>query len=59
MFPEHSVEDNLLIGAKKAPAGEDYWNLTRVYDMFPARASEARMAGSFRRGAADADDRAR
>ena len=24
IFPEHSVEDNLLIGSKKGPNGEDY-----------------------------------
>jgi branched-chain amino acid transport system ATP-binding protein len=35
IFPEHSVEDNLLLGAKKGRNGEDYWNLKRVYDMFP------------------------
>ncbi len=35
IFPEHSVEDNLLIGAKKGRGGEDYWNLKRVYEMFP------------------------
>ena len=35
IFPEHSVEDNLLLGAKKGRNGEDYWNLRRIYDMFP------------------------
>jgi branched-chain amino acid transport system ATP-binding protein len=35
VFPGHSVEDNLIIGAKKGPKGEDYWTLARVYDMFP------------------------
>jgi branched-chain amino acid transport system ATP-binding protein len=35
IFPEHSVEDNLLIGAKKGPNGEDYWTLARIYEMFP------------------------
>lgn len=35
IFPEHSVEDNLMIGAKKGPNGEDYWNLARVYEMLP------------------------
>ena len=35
IFPEHSVEDNLLIGAKKGPNGEDYWTLRRIYDMLP------------------------
>lgn len=35
VFPEHTVEDNLLIAAKKGPEGQDYWNLARVYEMFP------------------------
>jgi branched-chain amino acid transport system ATP-binding protein len=35
VFPEHSVEDNLEIAAKKGPDGQDYWNLARVYDAFP------------------------
>ena len=35
IFPEHTVEDNLLLGAKKGRNGEDYWNLQRVYSMFP------------------------
>ena len=35
IFPEHSVEDNLLIGAKKGPNGEDHWTLPRVYEMLP------------------------
>src|SRR5437016_7454290 len=35
IFPEHSVEDNLVIGAKKGPNGEDEWSIRRVYDVFP------------------------
>ena len=35
VFPEHSVEDNLMIGAKKGPDGQDYWNLQRIYELFP------------------------
>ena len=35
VFPEHTVEDNLIIGAKRGPQRQDYWNLTRVYEMFP------------------------
>src|SRR5262245_21793034 len=35
IFPEHSVEDNLLIGTKKGPDGQDYWTLSRIYQMFP------------------------
>lgn len=46
VFPEHSVEDNLVIGAKRGPSGEDYWNLERVYAMFPLLVPlRARMAG--------------
>jgi branched-chain amino acid transport system ATP-binding protein len=35
VFPEHTVEDNLLIGEKKGPNGEDYWTVRRIYDMLP------------------------
>jgi len=35
IFPEHTVEDNLVIGAKKGPDGEDEWSIRRVYDVFP------------------------
>ena len=35
IFPEHSVEDNLLIGTKKGPGGQDYWTLARIYEMLP------------------------
>jgi len=35
IFPEHTVEDNLMLGAKKGCSGEDYWNLKRIYAMFP------------------------
>jgi len=35
VFPEHSVEDNLIIAAKKGPNGEDHWNLARIYELFP------------------------
>jgi branched-chain amino acid transport system ATP-binding protein len=46
VFPEHSVEDNLAIGAKKGPDGQDYWNLSRIYEMFPLLAPlKQRMAG--------------
>ena len=46
VFPEHSVEDNLLIGTKKGPNGQDYWTLARVYEMFPLLAPlKSRMAG--------------
>ena len=35
IFPEHSVEDNLIIAAKRGKDGEDFWNVRRVYDMLP------------------------
>ncbi|MCZ7659682.1 MAG: ABC transporter ATP-binding protein [Xanthobacteraceae bacterium] len=35
VFPEHSVEDNLTIAAKKGPNGEDYWTVARIYEVFP------------------------
>jgi branched-chain amino acid transport system ATP-binding protein len=35
VFPDHSVEDNLVIATKKGPNGEDYWTLSRVYALFP------------------------
>jgi branched-chain amino acid transport system ATP-binding protein len=35
IFPEHSVEDNLIIAAKRGKDGEDFWDLRRVYDMLP------------------------
>ena len=46
VFPEHSVEDNLIIAAKKGPDGQDDWNLNRIYEMFPLLAPlKKRMAG--------------
>jgi branched-chain amino acid transport system ATP-binding protein len=51
VFPEHSVEDNLMIGAKKGPRGEDYWTLARIYDMFPLLVPlKDRMAGNLSGG---------
>jgi branched-chain amino acid transport system ATP-binding protein len=35
IFPNHTVEDNLLIGQKKGPEGQDEWSVRRVYDVFP------------------------
>ena len=35
IFPEHTVEDNLIIAAKRGKDGQDFWNLRRVYDMLP------------------------
>lgn len=46
VFPEHTVEDNLLIAQKKGPNGEDHWTLARIYNMFPLLLPlKHRMAG--------------
>jgi len=46
VFPEHSVDDNLIVGAKKGPRGDDHWCRERIYEVFPLLASmKARMAG--------------
>lgn len=34
-FPDHTVEDNLLIAAKPGPQGNVDWTLDRVYSTFP------------------------
>ncbi len=51
VFPEHTVEDNLVIAAKKGPDGQDYWNLHRIYEMFPLLSPlRQRMAGNLSGG---------
>jgi branched-chain amino acid transport system ATP-binding protein len=35
IFPEHSVEDNLVIGRKRGPEGQDEWPIKRIYNVFP------------------------
>jgi branched-chain amino acid transport system ATP-binding protein len=35
VFPEHTVEDNLTIAKKPGPHGQAYWNLQRIYEVFP------------------------
>jgi branched-chain amino acid transport system ATP-binding protein len=46
VFPEHSVEDNLLIAAKAGPDGRRDWTLTRVWETFPLLANlRSRHAG--------------
>lgn len=45
VFPQHTVEDNLLIAHKKGPNGEQ-WTLERVYEVFPVLADmKKRMGG--------------
>jgi branched-chain amino acid transport system ATP-binding protein len=51
VFPEHSVEDNLVIAAKKGPQGQDHWNLARIYEIFPRLAPlKQRTAGTLSGG---------
>ena len=46
VFPEHTVEDNLLIAAKPGPGGRRDWNLTRIWETFPLLAKlRKRSAG--------------
>lgn len=46
VFPEHSVEDNLIVGAKKGPRGDSHWCREQIYKVFPILASmKDRMAG--------------
>ena len=46
VFPEHSVEDNLLIGAKPGMGGRQDWTLARIWEVFPTLAGmRTRMAG--------------
>ena len=35
VFPDHTVHDNLLIGAKPGPRGDRSWTADRIYDAFP------------------------
>lgn len=46
VFPEHSVLDNLLIGAKRGADGRSYWTVERIWELFPGLAElRDRMAG--------------
>jgi branched-chain amino acid transport system ATP-binding protein len=46
VFPEHTVHDNLLIGAKRGTQGAQPWTTQRIYEVFPMLASmQARNAG--------------
>jgi branched-chain amino acid transport system ATP-binding protein len=35
VFPDQTVEDNLLIAAKKGPQGQDEWSLDRIWRVLP------------------------
>src|SRR3954452_20744889 len=46
VFPEHSVEDNLLIAAKSGPDGRQGWTLPRIWETFPRLTNlRSRQAG--------------
>ncbi len=46
VFPEHTVEDNLMIGEKLGPDGNRDWTREAVYDVFPILAGmKDRLAG--------------
>jgi branched-chain amino acid transport system ATP-binding protein len=46
VFPEHTVDDNLIVGAKKGARGEDHWTRARIYEVFPLLAQmKQRHAG--------------
>ncbi|GAC1550062.1 MAG: ABC transporter ATP-binding protein [Beijerinckiaceae bacterium] len=46
VFPDHTVHDNLLIGAKRSPQGAQPWTTHRIYEVFPLLASmQARKGG--------------
>jgi branched-chain amino acid transport system ATP-binding protein len=46
VFPEHSVEDNLLIAAKNGFDGRRNWTLPRIWESFPLLANlRSRQAG--------------
>jgi branched-chain amino acid transport system ATP-binding protein len=46
VFPDHTVHDNLLIGAKPNAQGARAWTTQRIYEVFPILASmQGRKAG--------------
>lgn len=46
VFPGHTVDDNLIVGAKKSARGEAHWSRERIYEIFPILASmKTRLAG--------------
>jgi branched-chain amino acid transport system ATP-binding protein len=44
VFPEHTVEDNLVIAAKAGPHGRRDWTLERVWESFPILTNLRRRA---------------
>lgn len=46
IFPDHTVDDNLVIAAKKGPGGTTHWTRESVYEVFPILAGmKERLAG--------------
>lgn len=46
VFPDHTVDDNLIVAAKKGPRGDHHWKRERIYEVFPILASmKDRLAG--------------
>jgi branched-chain amino acid transport system ATP-binding protein len=46
VFPEHTVDDNLIVAAKRGPRGDRHWTTDRIYEVFPLLAGmRSRMAG--------------
>ncbi len=46
VFPDHTVQDNLAIAAKRGPNGEDGWTIARVWRTLPLlEALKSRLAG--------------
>ena len=51
VFPEHTVDDNLMIGEKPGPGGGHAWTRETVYEVFPVLASmKDRYAGNLSGG---------
>ncbi|MBC7414164.1 MAG: ABC transporter ATP-binding protein [Herminiimonas sp.] len=50
VFPEHTVDDNLIVGAKKGAHGEDYWTRDRIYEVFPILAGMKNRNAGFLSG---------
>jgi len=51
VFPEHSVEDNLIIATKRGPQGQDHWTVKRIWEMLPLlEPLKSRMAGNLSGG---------
>ena len=46
IFPSLTVEENLLVAARRPGRGGDKWSLARVYDLFPRLQERRRIAGT-------------